>query len=177
MLCAFITDSDLLITSGLARIRIINTAAPVHFATHLSDRWRDVDMIQIRPLESFCALNPTIPACSSALCCAELSWPGRGTVQPYQSRLQPQLGRGRVSQNHQNYHTFLSAEPFFLCTDWRWWLRCCWKAGKFFLPVLSPSLIAFDFFFLLLLFFLHEPWWGGSRAAFYFLLVFENVLF
>lgn len=71
---------------------LLNAAAPVHFATHLSGRWRNVDMVQIVPLESFCALNPTVPACSYALGYAELSWPGRGMVQPYRSWLRPQLG-------------------------------------------------------------------------------------
>lgn len=67
--CAFITDHNLIITSGLAGIHIINTAAPAHFATHLSDRWRNVDMIRIMPLESFCALNPTM-----RFLCVVLRW-------------------------------------------------------------------------------------------------------
>lgn len=85
--CALITDRDLLITSGLAWIHVTNTAASVHFAAHLSDRWRNVDMIQTMPLELFCALNSTVPACCYALCYAELSWPGRGMVRAYRSQL------------------------------------------------------------------------------------------
>lgn len=55
MPCAFMTDSNLLITRGLAGTHIVNAAAPGQFATHLSDRWRNVDMVQIMPLEPFCA--------------------------------------------------------------------------------------------------------------------------
>jgi len=116
--CAFITDSNLLITSDLAGIHIVNTAAPVCFSTHLSDRWRNVDVVQILPLELFCALNPTVPACSCALCCSELSWLVRGAVQPLGAGFGPSWGcvtGARVREpNHQNYCAFLSDEPSFL---------------------------------------------------------------
>lgn len=86
------TDSNLLITRGLAGIHIVNAAGPVHFATHLSDRWRNVAIVQIMPLEPF--LLEIQPYQHVPMPCATLSSPVR--ERDATTPLEPPSGPARV---------------------------------------------------------------------------------